>query len=74
MAVFVAAAGLLMALLIGYTLTHRRPLIPADASHRDVVEAAKCLECHGPGRRSARGPNHPLNDQCFSCHDRREGS
>jgi len=69
-AVFLAAAGLVMALLVGYTLTHRRPHIPADADHAGVLEPARCLECHGPGRDHARGPNHPLNDQCFSCHDR----
>jgi len=68
-AVFLAAAGFLMAALLFYTLTHRRPLIPRDADH-EGVEPARCLECHGPGRDHARGPNHPLNDQCFSCHDR----
>ncbi|HEU4401543.1 MAG TPA: cytochrome c3 family protein [Candidatus Polarisedimenticolia bacterium] len=56
--------------MIGYTLSHRRPLIPADADHLGSLEPARCLDCHGPAGRRPRGRNHPLNDQCFNCHER----
>jgi hypothetical protein len=67
---FVAAAGLLSALLVLYTLAHRRPPIPADADHATAVVEIHCLRCHGPGMKNARGRNHPLNDRCFDCHER----
>jgi hypothetical protein len=68
--VFVAAAAALTVLLIVYTVTHRRPLIPADRDHLEATAPDRCLSCHGPGMRDQRGPNHPLNDQCFNCHER----
>ncbi len=67
---FLGGATALTVALVGYTVTHRRPAIPADADHA-VTDTARCLTCHGPGREQARGPNHPLNDQCFNCHERR---
>lgn len=67
---FLVVAGSLSILLVVYTVTHRRPLIPADADHRGVADERRCLECHGPGRAHARGRNHPLNDQCLNCHER----
>ena len=67
---FLGGAALLTVALVGYTVTHRRPAIPADADHA-VNQAARCLDCHGPAGRRPRGPNHPLNDQCFNCHERR---
>jgi doubled CXXCH motif protein len=70
LAVFLLFAGALAALLIGYTLRHRRPLIPADLDHVRSVEPARCLDCHGPAGKNPRGRNHPLNDQCFNCHER----
>jgi hypothetical protein len=68
--VFLAVAGALVGLLVLYTVQHRRPRIPADADHVQVASRDRCLSCHGPGMRNARHPNHPLNDQCFSCHER----
>ena len=67
--IFLVAAVLLSGALVAYTISHRRPPIPADADHA-VRTATECLSCHGPGTRNARGPNHPLNDQCFNCHER----
>ena len=67
--IFLVVALALTALLVTYTITHRRPPIPADADHA-VVDTAACLSCHGPGKKNARGRNHPLNDQCFNCHER----
>ena len=63
------AAGIVGGLLV-YTLTHQRPRIPADADHLRSSDPALCLDCHGPGRKRSRGANHPLNDQCFNCHER----
>jgi hypothetical protein len=62
--------ALLGGALLYYTLTHRRPLIPADADHLQAQTQERCLECHAPGKPHARGRNHPLNDQCFNCHER----
>lgn len=67
---FVLAAGLLSALLVVYTLSHRRPHIPRDADHVASGSEYQCLRCHGPGMKNARNRNHPLNDRCFSCHER----
>jgi mono/diheme cytochrome c family protein len=67
---FVLAAGLLSALLVAYTLTHDRPPIPKDADHVDSLAEPQCLRCHGPGMKNARNRNHPLNDRCFTCHER----
>lgn len=67
---FVAVAALLSALLVAYTLTHRRPPIPADSDHLTAIDAGECLRCHGPGMKNARSRNHPLNDRCYSCHER----
>jgi hypothetical protein len=67
---FLLIAGALTGLLVYYTVSHRRPPIPADGDHAGVSEPVRCLSCHGPGTKNARGRNHPLNDQCFNCHER----
>ncbi|MEE9291757.1 MAG: hypothetical protein V3U83_02390 [Acidobacteriota bacterium] len=66
---FLAGAAILMGALVYYTFSVRPPLLPADRDHlsRDPVD---CLRCHGPGGTDPRGPNHPLNDRCFECHER----
>ena len=65
---FLLAAGTLTGWLVLYTLRNRPPSLPADADHRGGGPQ-QCLECHGPAGRQPRGPNHPLNDQCFNCHE-----
>lgn len=70
LAVFLAVALAVPTLLVVYTVTHRRPPIPADADHVRTFEPAGCLACHGPAGKRPRDRNHPLNDQCFSCHER----
>jgi hypothetical protein len=65
-----ALAASISGMLIAYTLSHRRPPIPADADHLRSGDPAACLDCHGPGRKNARTPNHPLNDRCLECHER----
>ena len=68
--IFLAVATGLAILLVVYSVTHRRPLIPADADHFSAAAPERCLQCHGPGMKNARGKNHPLNDRCFDCHER----
>jgi Doubled CXXCH motif (Paired_CXXCH_1) len=68
--VFVLVVSAITALLVAYTLTHRRPPIPSDADHAPGLNPAECLRCHGPAGRNPRSKNHPLNDQCFGCHER----
>jgi hypothetical protein len=67
--IFLVVAVVLSGLLVAYTIAHRRPPIPADVDHA-IGDPAACLVCHGPGKKDARSPNHPLNDQCFNCHER----
>jgi hypothetical protein len=68
--VFLLFAGLLSGLLVAYTLRTRPPRFPADADHLRSADPSSCLRCHGPGTDHPRGPKHPLNDQCMSCHER----
>ena len=67
--VFIVVAGLMTAALVLYSMSQRRPPIPADGDHGGVSSAVECLTCHGPAEKNARGPNHPLDDKCFSCHE-----
>jgi hypothetical protein len=70
LAAFLVAASGLTGFLIVYTLRNRPPQLPADADHRGGAGPDRCLSCHGPEGKDPRGPNHPLNDQCFNCHER----
>lgn len=65
----VAAAGL-STCLVAYTLRKRPPGVPSDPGHLGSVTPLECLSCHGPLQEYPRGRNHPLNDQCFNCHER----
>ena len=60
----------LVALLVIFTVTHQRPKVPADADHLKSDDPRACLSCHGRGAAHARTKNHPLNDQCWECHER----
>jgi hypothetical protein len=60
----------LIVLLVVFTVTHQRPLVPRDAIHLRSDDPDSCLSCHGRGRPSARPKNHPLNDHCWECHER----
>ena len=68
--IFVALLLFVVGALFVYTLRQRPPIIPADRDHHTALWPAQCLSCHGPGEQDARGPNHPLNDRCFDCHER----
>ena len=73
--------GVLLAILVAVAAavcwlalrTRQPPVLPADATHAASLGAGpvQCLTCHGPGRPSPRGPNHPLGDDCFRCHGTR---
>ena len=68
--VFLVVGTALAVLLVAYTILHRPPRLPADADHLRPQQAGDCLECHGPGKRSPRKPNHPpAESQCFNCHE-----
>lgn len=69
-AIFLMVGGFLAGLLVLYTLRARPPHLPADADHVQAIDPERCLSCHGPGQKRPRRPSHPLNDQCFSCHER----
>jgi mono/diheme cytochrome c family protein len=68
---FLVVAGSLAAYFVAYTVRHRAPPVPSDPDHARILAAPACLDCHGPDGGAPRGPNHPLNDRCFDCHDRR---
>jgi hypothetical protein len=68
--IFLVVGTALAVLLVAYTILHRPPRMPADADHLRPQQAGDCLECHGPGKRSPRKPNHPpAESQCFNCHE-----
>ena len=60
----------LMVLLVIFTVTHQRPKVPADIDHLKSDDPHACLSCHGRDASHARSKNHPLNDQCWDCHER----
>jgi hypothetical protein len=67
----VLAAGSAVATgMVFYTLRRTPMPIPVDPDHRSSRVALDCLVCHAPGAGRPRGKNHPLNDQCFNCHER----
>lgn len=68
--IFLIVAGGLSVLLVLFTIGHKKPRIPADADHLRSLDPPACLVCHGPSGRNPRSRNHPLNDQCFDCHER----
>lgn len=70
MVVVLLSMLVLVALLVTFTVTHQRPKVPADADHLKSDDPRACLSCHGRGEAHARTKNHPLNDQCWDCHER----
>ncbi len=57
-----------MAALVVWTASDRPPRMPADADHSLDQTEGHCLSCHGYGRSHPRPADHPLRDDCFSCH------
>jgi hypothetical protein len=64
-ALLAAAAVVALAL---WASADRAPRMPGDADHRPETAEARCLECHGRPARHPRPPDHPLRDDCHSCH------
>ncbi len=57
-----------------YVLSSKHyPQLPADDVHRVVNETSvvQCMECHGPGKKSALKREHPPKSECLRCHKRR---
>ena len=46
----------------------RPPRLPSDADHSVGQSESSCLACHVHTGRHSRPPDHPLRDDCFSCH------
>jgi len=67
--VLVVALAITASLVI-FTLRRAPPPIPSDTDHLMSRVADDCLACHGPDGGRPRGRNHPLNNQCFNCHER----
>ena len=61
---------LALAILLGVVLLIRRtvPRLPADRDHPLDQAEAHCLTCHSHAGKHPRPPEHPLRDDCFSCH------
>lgn len=57
-----------LVLLALWAISGRAPGMPADADHGTDQSEARCLECHGHAGRRPRPDDHPLRDDCFSCH------
>ena len=70
-----AALALAAAAGLGWWASGRKPpRLPADADHALDQTEAHCLTCHAFGAKHPRPPNHPLRDDCFSCHRDRNGT
>lgn len=52
----------------------KAPRLPADGDHALGQSETRCLTCHGFGQRHPRPADHPLRDDCFSCHRDPEGT
>jgi hypothetical protein len=44
------------------------PRLPGDRDHFLAQPEARCLTCHGHKASHPRPADHPLRDDCFSCH------
>jgi hypothetical protein len=51
-----------------WLLTDRPPRMPGDGDHDVTLAEAHCLTCHAHAARHPRPADHPLRDDCFSCH------
>jgi hypothetical protein len=51
-----------------WTRRDRAPGMPPNGDHVIAQSEQRCLSCHGHTQRRPRPVNHPLRDDCFSCH------
>jgi hypothetical protein len=63
------AVGLVAVAGVGLWATSRgSPALPADRNHAVSQAEARCLGCHDRTGGFPRPADHPLRDDCFSCH------
>ena len=61
--------GLAAPVAVGLWATSGKPpRLPADGDHAVSQAEAKCLGCHTRSGAHPRPADHPLRDDCFSCH------
>ncbi|MFN3412857.1 MAG: hypothetical protein ACK42L_02220 [Thermoanaerobaculum sp.] len=70
LALFLGLLGVFAVLLL---VSDRAPKMPPDADHQVSVPEVLCLSCHGYVQKHPRPANHPLRDDCFSCHRDSQG-
>jgi hypothetical protein len=63
---WIAALGVLLA--VALLSRGNPPRLPADADHGLLQAEAHCLTCHTRSSPHPRPADHPLRDDCFSCH------
>ncbi len=57
-----------LVLLALWATGDRPPRMPGDADHATGQSETHCLSCHGHTAQRPRPADHPLRDDCFSCH------
>jgi hypothetical protein len=63
---FLAPALVTVVLLLA---TGRKPArLPGDRDHALDQSEERCLSCHAHAARHPRPADHPLRDDCYSCH------
>jgi hypothetical protein len=56
------------AVVVFWTTSGKPPRLPADDDHAFEQAEAHCLHCHVHTGPRPRPSDHPLRDDCFSCH------
>ncbi|MBZ5589940.1 MAG: hypothetical protein LAO05_15395 [Acidobacteriia bacterium] len=51
-----------------WTTAAKPPRLPADRDHGFEQAETRCLQCHVHTGAHPRPTDHPLRDDCFSCH------
>lgn len=70
LALFLGLLGVFAVLLL---TSDRAPKMPNDPDHGINLLETRCLSCHGYGQKHPRPDDHPLRDDCFSCHRDAQG-
>lgn len=60
--------GLLAVFAVLLLTADQAPRMPGDSDHDPQQSEVQCLSCHGHDRKNPRPADHPLRDDCFSCH------
>lgn len=51
-----------------WATSDRAPRMPGDGDHAIPQSESQCLSCHGRAGQRPRPVDHPLRDDCYSCH------